>query len=131
MLVVIYFCIYWLIYMLLSHNRPSRSGFGCPRCGCKVCCVPSDCPICQLTLISSSHLARSYHHLFPVSPFNLVTFTNENTSDHCFSCTKPFLNDNLNDHSKCEACCKIFCNNCDSYIHDHLHNCPGCLNKLI
>ncbi len=31
--------------------------------------IPSTCHICRLTLVSSPHLARSYHHLFPVKPF--------------------------------------------------------------
>lgn len=28
--------------------------------------LPGACHICGLTLVSSPHLARSYHHLFPV-----------------------------------------------------------------
>lgn len=114
--------------MIHSHNRRSRSGFGCPRCGTKVCHVPSDCPICQLTLISSSHLARSYHHLFPVSSFSTILKEDE-IFENCFGCSKKIANANLNDRLKCDLCYKVFCVNCDSYIHDSLHNCPGCLNK--
>ena len=31
--------------------------------------LPCSCHICGLTLVSSPHLARSYHHLFPVRAF--------------------------------------------------------------
>ncbi|CAI5536567.1 unnamed protein product, partial [Closterium sp. Naga37s-1] len=44
----------------------------CPRCRSRVCALPAECPVCALTLVSSPHLARSYHHLFPVPPFSEV-----------------------------------------------------------
>lgn len=47
-------------------------GFTCPRCKARVCELPTQCHICGLTLVSSPHLARSYHHLFPVPPFEEV-----------------------------------------------------------
>ena len=34
---------------------------------CGRCELPSQCKVCGLSLMSSSHLARSYHHLFPVT----------------------------------------------------------------
>ena len=34
--------------------------------------LPGGCHVCGLTLVSSPHLARSYHHLFPVRPFREV-----------------------------------------------------------
>lgn len=30
------------------------------------------CHVCGLSLVASPHLARSYHHLFPVKPFSEV-----------------------------------------------------------
>ena len=47
-------------------------GFTCPRCKARVGDLPSTCHVCGLTLVSSSQLARSYHHLFPVKPFQEV-----------------------------------------------------------
>ena len=44
-------------------------GFTCPRCKARVLDLPSTCHVCGLTLVSSSQLARSYHHLFPVKPY--------------------------------------------------------------
>lgn len=34
--------------------------------------MPASCHTCGLTLVASPHLARSYHHLFPVAPFKEV-----------------------------------------------------------
>lgn len=47
-------------------------GYTCPRCASKVCQVPTDCPTCGITVIMSTHLARSYHHLFPVQNYEPV-----------------------------------------------------------
>ena len=35
--------------------------------------LPTACHVCGLTLVSSPHLARSYHHLFPVRSFQEVS----------------------------------------------------------
>ena len=48
------------------------SAFTCPRCKGCVPELPCSCHICGLTLVSSSQLARSYHHLFPIQPFTEV-----------------------------------------------------------
>lgn len=45
-------------------------GYACPRCYARVCELPTECRVCGLTLVSSPHLARSYHHLFPIPTFN-------------------------------------------------------------
>jgi len=57
--------------LLTVRNRTQGllQGWECPRCHVLAKDVPSDCEVCSLKLLSSSHLARSYHHLFPVSPF--------------------------------------------------------------
>lgn len=36
----------------------------------QVCELPTECHVCRITLMSSPHLARSYHHLFPVPPYD-------------------------------------------------------------
>ncbi|XP_063901057.1 general transcription factor IIH subunit 2-like protein [Zophobas morio] len=56
-------------YLCTCHGLVTREGYTCPTCASKYCDVPYECAICGLTLVSSSHLARSYHHLFPVPPF--------------------------------------------------------------
>ena len=56
------------------HPKLTFGGFSCPRCSSKYCEVPTQCSVCGLTLIAASHLARSYHHLFPVQPYEEVLF---------------------------------------------------------
>jgi len=75
------------------HSRPSREGYACTRCRSKVCRLPSECPACGLTLILSTHLARSYHHLFPLRLWAEVSWAEvEGRPDSvaCFSCLAPF-----------------------------------------
>jgi transcription factor Ssl1 len=42
------------------------------NCRSRVAELPGACHVCGLTLVSSPHLARSYHHLFPVCAFDEV-----------------------------------------------------------
>ena len=58
--------------LCVCHSEMKSEGFLCPRCLAKVCDVPTDCDICGLMIVSSPHLARSYHHLFPVKAFHAV-----------------------------------------------------------
>ncbi|GAU17862.1 hypothetical protein TSUD_329880 [Trifolium subterraneum] len=71
-------------------------GYTCPRCKVRVCELPTECRICGLTLISSPHLARSYHHLFPIVPFAEITPSSQNDPSHnftntCFGCQQNLL----------------------------------------
>lgn len=72
------------------HSRPSREGYNCTRCGVRVCRLPAECPACGLTLILSTHLARSYHHLFPLRNWVEVSWSDARRSRACFACTTPF-----------------------------------------
>ena len=74
------------------HNKPSREGYACTRCRSKVCRLPAECPACGLTLILSTHLARSYHHLFPLRIWAEVPWRDAAASRDaaCFSCLAPF-----------------------------------------
>jgi transcription initiation factor TFIIH subunit 2 len=54
------------------HAEIRGAGFVCPRCRARVCDVPTDCDVCGLMLVSAPHLARSYHHLFPVHSYAAV-----------------------------------------------------------
>lgn len=71
-------------------------GYTCPRCKVRVCELPTECRICGLTLISSPHLARSYHHLFPIVPFVEISPSSQNDPSHnfpniCFGCQESLL----------------------------------------
>ena len=52
-----------------SHGRFTNSAYVCPRCASRCCELPGECAVCGVMLILSSHLARSYHHLFPLPAF--------------------------------------------------------------
>lgn len=77
------------------HSKPTSGGYLCSRCSAKVCALPSKCPSCGLTLILSTHLARSYHHLFPLHNWKEVSWQRAaelelHTQTACFSCLAPF-----------------------------------------
>jgi len=100
----------------------------CPRCSGRVDELPSQCAVCRLTLVSSPHLARSYHHLFPVKAFKELSADYQaqaaSAALYCEACLAPI--GDLTSASTCEDCAKIFCFTCDVYIHEKLHNCPFC-----
>ncbi|MED6242079.1 General transcription factor IIH subunit 2 [Ataeniobius toweri] len=47
----------------------SLGGYFCPQCHAKYTELPVECKVCGLTLVSAPHLARSFHHLFPLQVF--------------------------------------------------------------
>lgn len=147
--------------------------YACPRCKGSVEELPSQCHICGLTLVSSPHLARSYHHLFPVKLFEEIELcfdksaggqqgdvsmgmgtqkrisSNSGVSEHrCYACFWDFfysLNHQVtrfpqriklgkmqSKHPqkvqafRCPDCKYLFCRDCEDYIHEYLHSCPGC-----
>ncbi|KAI2631994.1 TFIIH basal transcription factor complex, subunit SSL1 [Hypoxylon sp. NC1633] len=138
------------IHYCACHNRPTREGYACTRCGSRVCRLPAECPGCGLTLILSTHLARSYHHLFPLRNWVEVPWAEARRSKACYSCLSPFpeAHDPKRGHGKgkakekstsglvrglsessryaCEVCGNHFCIDCDLFAHEVLHNCPGC-----
>ncbi|KAL6199978.1 hypothetical protein ACLB2K_029760 [Fragaria x ananassa] len=108
-------------------------GYTCPRCKARVCELPTECRICGLTLISSPHLARSYHHLFPIVPFDEVCMSLFSDQQNklpkaCFGCQESLLGPGNKPGLRvaCPKCKQHFCLDCDIYIHESLHNCPGC-----
>ena len=102
-------------------NNFSLEGYFCPQCCSKYCALPIECQICGLTLVSSTHLSRSYHHLFPI---DLFTETELEQEIDCFSCMKE-----TRKAAKCEKCERLFCIDCDLFCHTVLHFCPGCASK--
>jgi len=110
-----------------SESKLEGGGYLCPQCRSKYCELPVECKVCGLTLVSAPHLARSYHHLFPVLPFTQIEieFLPTQKPKICFSCQAQITE--LHKYVyKCEICCQIFCLDCDMFIHDSLHTCPGC-----
>ncbi|KAK3314992.1 Ssl1-like-domain-containing protein [Apodospora peruviana] len=141
--------------MCACHSRPTREGYICPRCEMKVCRLPAECPICRLTLVQSTHLARSYHHLFPLRNWVEVPWAETGRSTACFACLALFppvphaklkgkgkesdvaaeKTKDVKEKTKgvsesgryaCQVCGNHFCIDCDVYCHEVIHNCPGC-----
>jgi transcription initiation factor TFIIH subunit 2 len=137
------------------HGKMVRGGYGCPRCRAKVCALPQACPACALTLVLSTHLARSYHHLFPLRRFREVTWARARAarSLQCRGCLRAFppvpvdapaagdgggkgpavgasLVEGSSESARyeCEVCHSHFCVDCDVFCHQVLFNCPGCLS---
>lgn len=128
------------------HNKPFREGYQCTRCGTRVCRIPADCPSCGLTLILSTHLARSYHHLIPLRNFVEVPWKDAHASAACFACQAPFPDPpdrepggedaaiqapevkgvSESGRYACSLCGSHFCIDCDVFCHETVHNCPGC-----
>lgn len=182
----------------------------CPRCYNRNSEIPTQCCVCKVQLNSSSHIARSHHHLFPVGNFEELSIivdssanydsdngsnnngSNSNNSrnsgkgniNHLMAykmndmlpekdlgLTKngavnnnfapsssssssapmlidPSINDDENGNvlvgkvtnckgclenftsaslvMQCPTCQEMFCIECDLFIHNSLHNCPGC-----
>jgi len=108
-------------------------GFSCPKCSSRVEELPCQCHVCGLTLVSSPHLARSYHHLFPVEEFlELSPAERGGAGGTCYGCLAPLLRDEDDVCGRtgivvrCPHCRNVFCFDCDTYVHESLHNCPGC-----
>lgn len=164
----------------------ARTSFTCPQCHAKVSELPNDCVVCGMKLVLSSHLARSFHHLFPVAPFyeiapdqvtsgtdvgamskklpHSLRVADPKQRTSCFSCLRYLGNGGKNHASseasgtslakttsgkvssappaatssmvddkeeilrfQCPECKNVFCVDCDTFLHETLHNCPGCL----
>lgn len=109
-----------------SNIKMMRLGYLCPRCGCRVSDIPSSCNVCGLLLNSSAHIARTHHHLVPVPNFEEVAVSVETASStpvHCSGCLSALSDDEF--RTKCPTCSRIYCADCDIFIHDQLRICPG------
>ncbi|VDN99842.1 unnamed protein product [Rodentolepis nana] len=91
-------------------NRP-QGNYLCPRCRAAYCELPIECVVCGITLMSAPHLARAYHHLFPLAQFI------ETPRSEVIAKTVVY---------KCPKCGHFFCADCDTFLHDFVHSCPRC-----
>ena len=107
----------------------TTNAFVCPRCFTRATEIPTQCVVCGLQLNSSSHIARSYHHLIPVQNFVEIRSSDDNEVQRlgefvCHGCHESIPLSSM--QLQCSCCRNIFCLECDVFIHDSLHNCPGC-----
>jgi len=117
------------ISLSMTSKELTTGGYYCPQCQAKHAELPVQCVVCSLTLVSAPHLARSYHHLFPLPSFSEVKmFESGALQQDCFSCLQK-----LKQHAEsvtyiCSRCKAHFCIDCNLFIHETLHCCPGCIN---
>jgi transcription initiation factor TFIIH subunit 2 len=105
----------------------STGGYFCPICDNKYCELPVECKVCGLTLVMAPHLARSYHHLFPLEPYNEVLNDTAHLSvsyTQCYGCHFDMKDEKQ--VFECKLCKNIYCIECDIFIHETLHTCPSC-----
>ncbi|KAK1892570.1 General transcription factor IIH subunit 2 [Dissostichus eleginoides] len=104
----------------------SLGGYFCPQCQAKYTELPVECKVCGLTLVSAPHLARSFHHLFPLAAFTESPVDGLQDDRVCQACQGE-----LKDKTAftCPSCRSVFCVECDLFIHDSLHCCPCCLHS--
>jgi transcription initiation factor TFIIH subunit 2 len=97
---------------------PKLGGFSCPRGGSRVFAIPVYCPSCSLLLLTPNHITRCLVHLHELAEFALVR-----TDRPCAGCDRK--RDESEDAWQCTACGSVFCPPCNTFLHDHLHHCPG------
>jgi transcription initiation factor TFIIH subunit 2 len=91
--------------MCACHGNLTMGGYTCSRCSAKVCSLPITCPSCQLTLLLSTHLARSYHHLFPLRNWAVVSWARarERGSKQCVGCLSSFSDPPKSDEERTQT----------------------------
>jgi len=103
--------------MCVCHLRVTHEGYICPRCRSLVCNVPSKCRTCTLNLVSATDIARSFHHLFPMKPFQQCE-----EGGVCVGCRRK----NLTIAFRCPDCREVYCSECRVLAEGTLFHCPTC-----
>uniref|UniRef100_A0A665TLE2 General transcription factor IIH subunit 2-like n=1 Tax=Echeneis naucrates TaxID=173247 RepID=A0A665TLE2_ECHNA len=106
----------------------SLGGYFCPQCHAKYTELPVECKVCGLTLVSAPHLARSFHHLFPLQAFTENSVEEHQGDRFCQACQGELKDKTI---FTCTSCQSVFCMECDLFIHDSLHCCPCCIHSQI
>lgn len=104
----------------------SLGGYFCPQCHAKYTELPVECKVCGLTLVSAPHLARSFHHLFPLQAFTESPAEGLHVDRFCQACQGELKDKSI---FTCPICGGVFCSECDLFIHDSLHCCPCCIHN--
>ncbi|UKJ88831.2 hypothetical protein MACJ_002077 [Theileria orientalis] len=105
------------VSLCVCHSSLVNRAYICPQCHSKSCYIPTKCKCCGIYLVSPPDISRAFHHLIPPK-----TFIKGNTHVTCSSC-------NLRNNTgfRCPSCDSWFCEYCNVYIKEELHQCPMCL----
>ena len=93
--------------------------FTCPQCSCAVCEIPTNCPVCKLTLVDKEMLIRVHRLLYDMPACHEVEASN-------IACSGCFSNI-AGTGAECSECKEIYCRDCDAYSQEGLRHCIGCL----
>lgn len=104
-----------LIPMLFPPRN--QYGYSCPRCLTLTDTLPSQCVCCASTLADATHIARSFHFLFPPTPLIKHRLINVKCSICMKKTTKV---------GECKKCHSLFCEDCEDF-RGRIHQCPICL----
>ncbi|UKK01208.2 hypothetical protein MACK_002021 [Theileria orientalis] len=108
------------VSLCVCHSSLVNKAYICPQCHSKSCYIPTKCKCCGIYLVSPPDISRAFHHLIPPK-----TFIKENTHITCSSCN---LQNNVG--FRCPSCDSWFCEYCNVYIQEEIHQCPMCLFKV-
>ncbi|WUR02395.1 general transcription and DNA repair factor IIH subunit (SSL1) [Vairimorpha necatrix] len=95
------------------HLQMNLAGYECPACKTYICSLPMGCPICELQLVSSLNISKSYQHMYPLKLFIKCP---EGT---CIVCQKK-------GEECCGKCNSVYCDDCNFFVHENLNFCLGC-----
>jgi transcription initiation factor TFIIH subunit 2 len=101
--------------VLCACHSSLRPCYVCPVCRARVCSIPSSCPVCSFTLVSSPHLVKASLSLAPIPEFP----TGEEAA--CSACSVM-----CKVSKQCPDCHKPFCGDCEDFIKTVLGRCLGC-----
>ncbi len=102
------YCFCHLIYQ--------ENPYFCPDCKTPVCHVPTQCPVCELHLVSPLDIYKSHNFMFSFEPFEKL---NNSEFLTCFVCGDRGNYD-------CSKCKTVYCEKCNYNIQDALNFCIGC-----
>lgn len=95
------------------HLKFSNKLYECPCCKTMICSLPTQCPICELQLVTSMHISKSYYYQYPLKPLNICT------TGFCKKCNKK-------SKYQCQNCNNVYCEECGDFVQDELNFCIYC-----
>jgi transcription initiation factor TFIIH subunit 2 len=95
------------------HLKFGNKLYECPDCKTLICSLPTQCPICELQLVTPMHISKSYYYQYPLKPFDIFL------DGKCNKCNKV---------SKycCEKCKGLYCQECGDFVQNELNFCIYC-----
>ncbi len=107
------------------HLELHSTHYSCPQCKSVVCEIPTNCPVCKLTLVEKDMLTRIHRLLYDMPRYDEIFVETTSSCDGC-SCRL-----DTTDAVQCTECKEIYCYDCDAFSHETLRHCIGCLSRTL